>query len=140
MSLRPFHLAFPVNDLEAAKAFYRDLLGCSIGRESDRWVDFDFFAHQITAHLCDEPTAVSTACVDREQVPTRHFGMILDWADWHRLRDRLAENQVEFLIEPQIRWPGKISEQMTMFLTDPAGNALEFKSFKDDALIFALQG
>ena len=137
MSLRPFHLAFPVNDLEAAKAFYRDLLGCSIGRESDRWVDFDFFGHQITAHLSDEPTAVPKAPVDREQVPVRHFGMILEWDDWHALRDRLLERQADFLIQPQIRWPEKISEQATMFVTDPSGNALEFKSFRDDSRIFA---
>lgn len=133
-----FHLAFPVADLEAARAFYGDLLGCSIGRTSDRWIDFNFHGHQITAHLQpDECHAAMTNPVDGEQVPVRHFGLILEWQQWHELAEQLKARQVKFLIEPQIRFAGEVGEQATLFIQDPSGNALEFKAFQDEAQIFA---
>jgi len=134
----PFHLAFPVDDLEAARRFYAGLLQCRTGRESDRWIDFDFFGHQITAHLVDAAEApAATNPVDGNQVPARHFGAILDWDRWHALADRLKAEGVSFVIEPRIRFQGEVGEQATMFFLDPAGNALEFKSFKDRGQIFA---
>jgi extradiol dioxygenase family protein len=133
-----FHLAFPVADLEEARAFYAGLLGCSIGRTSDRWIDFNFYGHQITAHLKpDECHKALTNLVDKADVPVRHFGLILDWQDWHQLADRLKTSQVEFLIQPQIRFEGEVGEQATLFIQDPSGNALEFKSFQDQTQIFA---
>lgn len=147
MSQPPFHLAFPVYDLEATRRFFGGLLGCAVGRESDRWIDFDFYGHQITAHLAPEevPTlaldpaqlSVATNPVDGKAVPVRHFGVILEWQEWHRLADRLREAQVRFLIEPHVRFRGEPGEQATLFLTDPSGNGLEFKSFQDPARIFA---
>jgi hypothetical protein len=137
-AMPPFHLAFPVDDLEAARGFYAGLLGCATGRESERWIDFDFFGHQITAHLVDAAEApAATNPVDGNQVPARHFGAILDWDAWHRLSDRLTAEGVRFVIEPKIRFQGEVGEQATMFLLDPAGNALEFKSFKDRGQVFA---
>lgn len=133
----PFHLAFPVDDLEAAKHFYVDLLGCRVGREAERWIDFDFFGHQISAHLSDAPTQTPTNLVDREQVPVRHFGAVLEWQQWQTLRQRLEEARTVFLIEPQIRFVGQVGEQATMFIRDPSGNTLEFKSFKDQKQLFA---
>ena len=134
-----FHLAFPVDDLEAARRFYVDLLGCRIGREAPgRWIDFDFGGHQISAHL--KPQECHRALgntVDGDTVPTRHFGLILDWTHWHRLSDRLQEGLQDFLIPPKIRFVGEPGEQATFFLLDPAGNALEFKSFKDPTRLFA---
>lgn len=137
-SIPPFHLAFAVTDLQATQAFYVDLLGCQTGRTSDRWIDFDFFGHQITAHLIDTalPEA-ETNPVDGEKVPSRHFGAILDWDDWQTLSARLQDAKIAFLIEPQIRFAGEVGEQATMFFRDPSGNALEFKAFKDKAMIFA---
>ncbi|MDN5215951.1 VOC family protein [Fulvivirgaceae bacterium BMA12] len=134
----PFHLAFPVKDLEATRQFYRELIGCKTGRESDRWIDFDFFGNQITAHLKpEEVQAVSTNAVDGEAVPVRHFGAILEWQQWHDMARRLKEKQINFVIEPYIRFEGQPGEQATMFFYDPSGNALEFKSFKDASRIFA---
>lgn len=137
--MRPrFHLAFPVADLAATRAFYVDLLGAGIGRSAERWIDFDFWGHQLSAHLVDaEEDAVATNAVDGEDVPARHFGVILPWEEWHTLRDRLTAAGVDFLIEPQVRFRGEPGEQATLFLTDPSGNALEFKSFPDDAAVFA---
>lgn len=134
----PFHLAFPVDDLERARSFYGALLGCAEGRASARWVDFDFFGHQITAHLAPEAVgAPATNAVDGEEVPVRHFGAVLDWDAWEALAARLREHDVAFLIEPQVRFAGQIGEQGTFFVRDPAGNALEFKSFRDRARLFA---
>ncbi len=133
-----FHLAFPVRDLDEARAFYKGVLGCAEGRSSDHWVDFDMMDHQIVAHLGrDAPGAEATSDVDGHAVPLRHFGMILDWADWESLRDRLLAAGTEFVIAPQIRFAGKTGEQATMFLRDPSGNALEFKAFRDESQIFA---
>lgn len=134
----PFHLAFPVTDLERTRAFFVDLLGCRTGRESERWIDFDFFGHQITAHLIDAPEVQTPAnSVDGKQVPVRHFGVVLEWEDWHALADRLREAGVEFLIEPYIRFQGQTGEQATLFIFDPSGNGLEFKSFRDPGQLFA---
>ena len=134
----PFHLAFAVTDLAATEAFFVDLLGCTTGRTSERWIDFDFFGHQITAHLVDEalPSA-ETNPVDGAKVPSRHFGAILEWDVWQTLSARLQAADITFLIEPQIRFAGEVGEQATMFFRDPSGNALEFKAFKDSAMIFA---
>lgn len=137
-ALHPFHLAFPVADLEQARRFYVDLLGCSVGRESDLWIDFNFYGHQITAHLRpEETTAVSASEVDGKAVPVRHFGAILDWDSWHSLADQLKQADIDFVIEPYVRFPGEVGEQATMFFKDPSGNALEFKSFRDMNQVFA---
>ena len=135
--MTPFHLAFPVNDLEAARGFYAGLLGCRVGRESTRWIDFDFFGHQITAHLSDEATAVRANDVDGDAVPVRHFGAVLTMSEWNALAERLRESGVDFLIEPHVRFRGEVGEQATLFIRDPAGNALEFKAFADPARLFA---
>ena len=133
-----FHVAFPVTDLQATRQFYVGLLGCRVGRESDLWIDFDFFDHQITAHLTTSAAESSAANpVDGDQVPVRHFGVILEWDVWHILAERLRRNQVNFVIPPHIRFKGEVGEQATMFLTDPSGNALEFKSFQDMSRVFA---
>lgn len=138
MAMPRFHLAFPVHDLAAARAFYGDLLGCPEGRSSPEWVDFDFYGHQIVAHLApDECGSADTNPVDGHDVPVRHFGLILDWDAWHALADRFRAAGQRFIIEPGIRFQGKVGEQATMFLLDPSGNALEFKAFRDEAMIFA---
>lgn len=134
----PFHLAFPVADLEATRAFYVDVLGCSVGRTDARWIDFDLGGNQLSAHLRPEELgAARTNPVDGDDVPVRHFGLVLPWADWHRLADRLRGAGTEFLIEPRVRFEGQAGEQATMFLLDPSGNALEFKSFRDPEQLFA---
>jgi extradiol dioxygenase family protein len=134
----PFHLAFPVNDLAEARRFYGGLLGCAEGRSSDQWVDFDFYGHQVVAHLApDEVHAAQSNKVDGKDVPVRHFGVILGWNEWHALAERLRQAGVRFLIEPGIRFAGQVGEQATMFFLDPSGNALEFKSFRDMSRIFA---
>jgi uncharacterized protein len=136
--MRPrFHLAFPVHDLEAARGFYRGLLGCGVGRESSRWIDFDLHGHQITAHLADPGDEAAANPVDGDQVPVRHFGLILARGDWDALAKRLQQAGTPFLIEPRVRFKGRPGEQATMFVKDPSGNALEFKSFADEATIFA---
>ena len=138
MTLRPFHLAFPVHDLAAARAFYGGLLGCREGRSSDRWVDFDLGGHQIVAHLDDHARpAEASNPVDGHDVPVPHFGVVLTMADWQALADRVSAAGVAFGIAPHVRFPGQPGEQATMFFRDPSGNALEFKAFADDAMLFA---
>lgn len=138
MSLPPFHLAFPVHDLDAAREFYGRLLGCPLGRSSDRWIDFDLHGHQIVAHLAPEsaPRRDSNE-VDGEDVPVPHFGLVLKMSDWEKLAERLVEAGVEFIIPPAVRFAGQPGEQATMFLLDPSGNALEFKAMADPANLFA---
>ena len=139
MQQYPFHLAFPVSDLEAARHFYGDLLGCAIGRTSDHWIDFDFFGNQITAHL-DSSGGDRVQCrnpVDQKQIPVPHFGAIVPWDVFHGLAEQLRQGGVSFIHKPMIRFAGQVGEQATMFLSDPGGNVLEFKSFKDPSRIFA---
>lgn len=134
----PFHLAFPVDDLAAARAFYGGLLGCPEGRSSEQWIDFDFFGHQVVAHLApDEVGKAVTNAVDGKAVPVRHFGVVLDWDAWHAMAERLKAQHVSFIIEPGIRFQGQVGEQATMFFLDPSGNALEFKAFRDRTQLFA---
>jgi extradiol dioxygenase family protein len=138
MPAPPFHLAFPVDNLEQTRTFYGGLLGCAEGRSSDRWVDFDFYGHQVVAHLApEELKRTGTSAVDGHDVPVRHFGVILEWGEWHRLAERLRKAAVRFIIEPGIRFQGQVGEQATMFFLDPSGNALEFKSFREPGQIFA---
>ncbi len=132
-----FHLAFPVDDLVAARRFYGDVLGCPEGRSADHWVDFDLFGHQIVAHLVEQRSNRSTNPVDGDDVPVPHFGLLLTPTDWRALADRLEDAEVEFVIEPHTRFAGEPGEQSTMFVLDPSGNALEFKAFADDSMIFA---
>lgn len=133
-----FHLAFPVHDLAAARGFYGGVLGCPEGRSSDTWVDFNLAGHQIVAHLVtDTSEATPTSAVDGQQVPVRHFGLLLDVKEWHQLVSRLTAAETTFIIEPQVRFAGEPGEQHTCFLLDPSGNALEFKAFADDDHIFA---
>ena len=133
-----FHLAFLVTDLEATREFYRDVLGCTQGREADRWIDFDFFGHQISAHLIDGSlNETRRTQVDGDGVPIPHYGLILDPVDWQTLSERLQSQGVEFILEPRVRFAGLPGEQRTMFLTDPSGNHLEFKSFGSEDAIFA---
>jgi extradiol dioxygenase family protein len=140
MTLRPFHLAFPVHDLAAARAFYGGTLGCPEGRSSDHWIDFDLFGHQIVAHLdpSAKPVAVENA-VDGHDVPVPHFGVVLTMPDWEALGARVEAAGVTFGIAPHVRFKGQAGEQATMFFRDPSGNALEFKAFGDDAMIFATE-
>lgn len=136
--VRPFHVAFPVTDLAATRNFYETLLGCTVGRTNDRWIDFNLFGHQITAHLAAtelQPTAANW--VDGKSVPVQHWGVILEMSEWQALADRLTAYGVAFVIEPYIRFQGEVGEQATLFFLDPSGNALEFKAFRDDAAIFA---
>ena len=137
MALPRFHLAFPVRSLAEARAFYGDLLGCPEGRCADDWVDFDFHGHQIVAHLGPAEAAAATNLVDGEDVPVRHFGLILHMDAWNALAARLQAAGARFIIEPQTRFVGEPGEQATMFVADPSGNALEFKAFADEAMIFA---
>lgn len=137
MSLRPFHLAFPVHDLAAARAFYGGVLGCREGRSSDQWIDFDFHGHQIVAHLAEGAGDAAANPVDGHEVPVPHFGVVLTMTDWRALADRVRAAGVAFGIEPHTRFAGQPGEQATMFFRDPSGNALEFKAFADDAMLFA---
>ncbi|WP_445193474.1 VOC family protein [Sphingomonas sp. Tas61C01] len=140
MTLRPFHLAFPVHDLAAARGFYGDTLGCAEGRSSDQWIDYDFFGHQIVAHLDPAARAVAVSNeVDGHHVPVPHFGIVLTMEDWEALAARVAAAGIAFGIEPHIRFKGQAGEQATMFFRDPSGNALEFKAFADDAMLFATE-
>jgi hypothetical protein len=135
---KPFHLAFPIREIEETRAFYGDLLNCDIGRSTDKWIDFNFFGHQLSAHVKPEELAqANTNTVDGKYVPVRHFGAILPWEEWHKLADKLRSKGIEFVIEPYIRFEGEVGEQATMFFLDPCGNALEFKSFQDQSQIFA---
>lgn len=136
--LSPFHVAFPVHDLEAARAFYGGILGCSEGRSSEEWIDFNFFGHQIVAHLAPEETRPAQRnTVDSHGVPVRHFGIVLPMAEWEAMAGRLRAKGVRFLIEPYIRFKGQPGEQATMFFLDPSGNALEIKAFSDINKLFA---
>lgn len=133
-----FHLAFAVDDLARAKAFYVGVLGCAEGRSSDTWVDFDLYGHQIVAHLvADMPVQAGVSSVDGTRVPVPHFGLILPWEAWHALAGRLRAAGILFVIEPHVRFRGEAGEQAVLFVRDPAGNALEFKAFRDEAQIFA---
>ncbi len=134
----PFHLAFPVTSLQKARAFYGELLGCPEGRSAPDWVDFDFYGHQIVAHLSpDEAGHRNTSAVDGENVPVRHFGLVLSMGEWEALSEKLIRAGTQFVIEPQIRFKGEVGEQATMFFLDPCGNAIEFKAFKDIGRLFA---
>lgn len=140
--MQPFHLAIAVDDLEATRTFYTQRLGAGIGRESDRWIDFDLFGHQVTAHLRPEQVrreqaAAHASDVDGDQVPIPHFGVVLDWDLWNTLAETLKRMEQAFVIPPRVRFAGKVGEQGTMFLRDPAGNALEFKAFRDPSRLFA---
>ena len=136
-TIQPFHVAFPVHDLELAKEFYTGTLRCTIGRSSEHWIDFNLFGHQIVAHLSPKEVGpVKTSDVDKKNVPVRHFGVVLDWNHWHEFSDHLKSRNVNFVIEPYIRFKGEVGEQATMFLADPSHNALEFKSFKDQEFLF----
>ena len=137
-SLRPFHLAVTVSDLASASHFYGQVLGCMQGRSDDRWIDYDFFGHQLVVHLDDEkaPPAAHNP-VDGHDVPVPHFGVVLTMGNWTKLASQLQLAQIKFIIEPTIRFRGQAGEQATMFFQDPAGNALEFKAFADDTMLFA---
>ena len=139
MALQPFHLAVPVADLAAARRFYGELLGCPEGRSSSEWVDFDFFGHQLVAHLDPAGTTRNPVhnAVDGKDVPVPHFGVVLEWQRWHELAARLRAAGVAFGIEPGIRFVGQVGEQATMFFQDPSGNALEFKALRDLSQLFA---
>jgi extradiol dioxygenase family protein len=134
----PFHLAFPVTSLAKARDFYGALLGCPEGRSSDDWVDFDFYGHQIVAHLAPEEAGHRrTSAVDGDDVPVRHFGVVLSMDEWEKLAAKLKAAGTKFVIEPHVRFKGQVGEQATMFFLDPCGNALEFKAFKDIGRLFA---
>ena len=135
-----FHLAFPVDDLDAARSFYGGLLGCAEGRRGDRWIDFDLYGHQVVAHLDENSGGRPRAhnAVDGDDVPVPHFGLLLEVDQWKKLSQRLRDAGVDFVIEPRVRFEGQPGEQHTMFLLDPAGNALEFKAFADDSRVFAI--
>ena len=135
--MRPFHLAFPVDNLDKTREFYTNTLGCNEGRSSDRWIDFDMYGHQVVAHLVDELDQVATNAVDGDDVPSSHFGVILEMEQWNQLADNLVKLGIEFIIEPHTRFKGEPGEQATMFFLDPCGNALEFKAFRSDDMIFA---
>jgi extradiol dioxygenase family protein len=138
MPIPVFHLAFPVDSIEKARAFYGGVLRCPEGRSADTWVDFDFYGHQIVAHLApDEIGHRATSSVDGDDVPVRHFGAILSMSDWHALAERLQQAGTRFIIEPHVRFKGQPGEQATMFFLDPCGNALEFKAFQDMKQVFA---
>lgn len=135
--MRPFHLAFPVDDLDAARQFYGEILGCPEGRSSDRWIDFDFFGHQIVTHLAPGVGDSAANPVDGHNVPVPHFGVVLTMDQWRALAERVEAAGIAFGIAPHIRFVGQPGEQATMFFRDPSGNALEFKAFADDAMLFA---
>lgn len=137
-TLRPFHLAFPVHDLAAAREFYGKKMGCAEGRSSDEWIDFNLFGHQIVAHLSPHANApAATNEVDEHNVPVPHFGVVLDMPTWEALAERLKAESTEFVIEPYVRFKGQPGEQATMFFMDPSGNALEFKAFHSLDALFA---
>jgi len=138
---KPFHLAFPVKNLDDTLTFYRDILGCKTGRSSDQWIDFNFWGHQVVAHLSPDEAGKGKSNrneVDGHEVPVKHFGVILDWDEWHELAEKLKKEKIDFIIKPYIRFRGKPGEQATMFFLDPSGNALEFKAFRDESQIFAV--
>ncbi|WP_299627968.1 VOC family protein [uncultured Tenacibaculum sp.] len=137
--IQPFHIAIPVQNLEKCRTYYRDILQCEEGRSAAHWVDFNFFGHQLVIHQKENfiPTKSITNPVDGHDVPVPHFGVVLSWDDWHKLADRLKSLNAKFVIEPTIRFKGKVGEQATMFFNDPENNALEFKAFKDISQLFA---
>lgn len=138
-SLRPFHLAIPVHNLAECRGFYRDVLGCSEGRSSDHWVDFDFYGHQLVIHYKPkEEGTLHTNAVDGKAVPVPHFGVVLSMESFEQLAEKLKADNLEFIIEPYVRFKGEAGEQATMFFLDPAGNALEFKAFKNIEQLFAV--
>ena len=137
MSIPRFHLAFPVHDLGEARKFYSKILGCITGRESESWIDFNLYGHQIVAHLSPEDCRVTnTNSVDNDDIPSRHFGVILEWRDWETLQEKIKKLDYPFLVKPKIRFKSKPGEQGIFFLNDPSGNALEFKTFKHDSMVF----
>ncbi len=137
MNVRPFHLAVPVKDLNETRSFYRETLGFEEGRSSDRWVDFNMYGHQLVIHMVDGKNQEDINPVDGHNVPVPHFGVVLDRPDWDSLSKKLKAANIQFIIEPYVRFEGETGEQATMFFKDPSGNALEFKSFKDDEQLFA---
>lgn len=137
MTLRPFHLAFPVRDLAEARHFWGEVMGCPEGRSSDEWIDFDFYGHQIVAHLAENAGDAASNPVDGHDVPVPHFGVVLEMDDWQALADRLKAAGIAFAIEPHIRFEGQPGEQATMFFRDPSGNAVEMKAFADLRQLFA---
>ena len=132
-----FHLAFPVNDLNAAREFYGGLLQCEEGRSSEHWIDFNLYGHQIVAHLAPDAGIKASSDVDADHVPVPHFGIVMQMEKWHELAERLRSSGVKFVIEPKVRFVGEVGEQATMFFLDPSGNALEFKAFNDFSQVFA---
>jgi uncharacterized protein len=137
-AIPPFHLAFPVHSLASAREFYGDLLGCPEGRSSEEWVDFNFYGHQIVAHLSPEEAGHrATSAVDGDAVPVRHFGVVLSVPQWEALADKLKQARTKFIIEPHIRFKGEVGEQATMFFLDPSGNAVEIKAFANMDSLFA---
>ena len=135
--MRPFHLAFPVDDLVKTREFYTKTLGCKEGRSSDRWIDFDMYGHQVVAHLVDSIDIAQTNPVDGDEVPASHFGVILEQETWNSLSKALKESGIDFIIEPTVRFKGEIGEQRTLFFRDPSGNAIEIKAFKDVDNLFS---
>lgn len=138
--LQPFHLAVPVNDLEAARKFYGEFLGFAEGRSNESWIDWNFFGHQFVTHLkpkSDKNSVELCNPVDGKEVPVPHFGVVLEWNEWHKFAEKLKLNKIKFIIEPYVRFRGQIGEQATMFFFDPSGNALEFKAFQDPSQLFA---
>ena len=135
--MHPFHLAFPTTDLAATRAFLTDVIGAGLGREATRWVDFDLFGHQVTAHLVDAGESAPTNRVDGHAVPAFHFGVVLAWEKWEELAEQLRQRVVEFVIEPHVRFAGQTGEQGTFFVREPAGTALEFKTFRNMDQLFA---
>ncbi len=131
-----FHLAFPVIDLELTRHFYMNILGCNEGRSANRWIDFNFHGHQISAHLVNEMPIDAFNEVDGKSIPVHHFGLILEWRNWMRLSDSLRSQDIDFLIEPYVRFQGQTGEQATLFILDPSGNGLEFKAFRNPESVF----
>ncbi len=137
MLIPRFHLAFPVIDLESTRTFYTRVLGCTLGRESNKWIDFNLYGHQIVAHYSpEECTRSNKNKVDGDNVPSRHFGVILSWDRWEALCQKIKDQKIIFMIKPKIRFKNLRGEQGTFFIQDPSGNVLEFKSFKDDSMVF----
>ena len=136
--LRPFHLAFPIYDLNETKLWYTKYLSCKVGRESKKWIDFNFYGHQISAHLISKKeNNIITNEVDQKNIPVRHFGIILEWKQWQELSSKLIKLNLQFIVKPYVRFKGEIGKQATMFIKDPSNNFIEFKSFKNDNYIFA---